>query len=207
MLPWSLRLTRLLLSLAGAKALAAATTATPATGSVFKLALGLLGRSTVPAGLLFGRGGRCLGSAGRAIFSGFAGFAIFARLAGFIALAVGRQTFKVGRVFLLFHKVGDVKERVAFQAQVYECGLHTGEHPGDSSFVNGPGERVLIFALVIDLCELFIFKDGQTRLMRRAGNTYFFCHTASLVRRFFLADGRRGKSEGLLSHSRDNGQD
>jgi hypothetical protein len=53
-------------------------------------------------------------------------------------------------IFLFFEKIGDVKKRVAFQANVDEGRLHSREDAGDTAFVNGSRERVFVFTLKVD---------------------------------------------------------
>ena len=151
------------------KALAAAAATTPTPGSILKLsarrltggALGPSHRGTVaPRFFFYGTrlpalGFPSLGGSGR-------------------LFAIPRNSLEVGGVFLLLHEVGDIEKRIPLQTQVDESGLHPGEHAGNATFVNGAGESVFILALVIDFCELIVFKDGQTRLMRRTGNTNLF---------------------------------
>ncbi len=73
-----------------------------------------------------------------------------------------------------FEEVGDVEEGVALEADVHEARLHAGEDAGYAAVVDGTGEGVFVLALVIDFGECFVFDDGQTRLMRRAGDVNFF---------------------------------
>jgi hypothetical protein len=89
-------------------------------------------------------------------------------------LAVRWYAFEVRGVFLLLHKIGDVEKRIALQAQVNESRLHARKHPGDPALVNGTRESVFVLPLVINLCELIVLEDGQTRFMGRTGNTNFF---------------------------------
>ena len=76
-----------------------------------------------------------------------------------LVAAADRSFFKLVGLFLVFqlHKVGDVEEGVALQPNVDKCRLHAGEHPGDAPVVNGSGQRVLVFAFVIDFRELIVF--------------------------------------------------
>ena len=37
---------------------------------------------------------------------------------------------------LQFHEIGDVEKGIALQSDIHERGLHSWQHPGDSSFVN-----------------------------------------------------------------------
>ena len=64
------------------------------------------------------------------------------------------SSWNLVQVFILIfqlHEVGDVKERVALQANIDECRLHSGENAGDASFIDGSGKRVFIFTLEIHL--------------------------------------------------------
>jgi hypothetical protein len=85
-----------------------------------------------------------------------------------------RNTLEVGRVFLLLHEVRDIQESVPLESQIDERRLHPWEHTGNAAFINGAGEGVFVLALVINLCELFVLENGQTRFMGRTGNTNFF---------------------------------
>ena len=82
----------------------------------------------------------------------------FAR--GLIASRDGSLFNFVG-FFLVFElqEVGYIKEGVAFQAHVDKRGLHAWEHPRDAAVVNGPRQGVLVFAFVVDIGELIVFKD------------------------------------------------
>ena len=170
-------LSRLLSALRWPKALAAATATPPTPGPILKLSARRLAtrrragrtacRGTVtPWGRLF-FWGRLSGA--RLPILRFPALAPSARI-----LAVYRYAFEVGGVFLLLHEIGDIEKRIALQSQVDESRLHPGKHPGDTAFVNGARESVFVLPLVIDLCELVVFKDGQTRFMWRTGNTNFF---------------------------------
>jgi hypothetical protein len=70
---------------------------------------------------------------------------------------VHRYTFEIGGIFLFLHEIGDVEKCVALQAEVDECRLHPGKNPGYPTLVNGPGERVFVLPLVINLGELVVF--------------------------------------------------
>jgi hypothetical protein len=65
---------------------------------------------------------------------------------------VGRNLVEVLRVFQL-HKIGDVKERVALQANVNKSGLHSGKNAGDASFVNRTCQGVFVLAFEVDFSE------------------------------------------------------
>ena len=110
--------------------------------------------------------------AGEAWGTGFPGWAGLAGLAAVVsAVGVG---FEVGGVAGFFHKISDIEEGVAVEADIDERRLHAGKHARHFAVVDGAGEGVFVLALVIDLSELVVFKDGQTRFVRRAGNTNFF---------------------------------
>src|SRR5260370_30399791 len=47
----------------------------------------------------------------------------------------GHDVSHVLVVFLPFHKIGKVQEGIALHADVDECRLHAGQHPGDTAFV------------------------------------------------------------------------
>jgi hypothetical protein len=42
-------------------------------------------------------------------------------------------------VLLQFHKVRNIEEGIALQANIHERGLHSRQHAGDAAFVNGSG--------------------------------------------------------------------
>ncbi len=88
-------------------------------------------------------------------------------------VAVARG-IEVGGVARLFHKVGDVEESVALEANVHKGGLHTGEDASDFAVVNGTSEGIFVLALVVDLGQGVVFDDCQARLVGRAGYIYFF---------------------------------
>jgi len=56
-------------------------------------------------------------------------------------------------VFVLrLDEVGDVKERVAFQADLDESRLHAGKHARHFAFIDGSSEGVFVLAFKINLC-------------------------------------------------------
>jgi hypothetical protein len=75
---------------------------------------------------------------------------------------------KVCRIARFFHKVGDVKERVALETDVYKAGLHSGKDASDTSVVDRAGECVFVFPLVVDLCKFVLLDDGKPRFVRCA---------------------------------------
>ena len=54
---------------------------------------------------------------------------------------------------LQLHEVGDVKERVAFQANVNKSRLHSGKNAGYASFVNGTCQGVFVLAFEVNFSE------------------------------------------------------
>ena len=99
-------------------------------------------------------------------------------LARRLVAAAGRGFFQLIGLFRVFElqEVGYIKEGIALQANVHKCRLHAGQNAGDAPVVNRPGQGVLVFAFVVNLRELIVFKDCKPRFMRRTGNTDFFCH-------------------------------
>jgi hypothetical protein len=65
-------------------------------------------------------------------------------------------------VLFQLHKVGNIEEGVAFQANVNKGRLHAGQYAGYAPFVDGPCQGVFIFALEIDFREQIVFH--QTHL-------------------------------------------
>jgi hypothetical protein len=61
--------------------------------------------------------------------------------------------------FVVFEEVGNLEERVAFQPDVNESGLHARKHTRYAPFLNAPGQRVFVAALKIDLDQLVVFED------------------------------------------------
>jgi hypothetical protein len=87
-------------------------------------------------GLQFRLDGGFCGARGALIALLVAGFAGL----GFAAATAGIDAFEVGRVFfLLFEKIGDVEESVAFESDIDKRGLHAGEDPGDTALVDRAG--------------------------------------------------------------------
>jgi len=66
-----------------------------------------------------------------------------------------------------FEKIGYVEEGVAFEAKVDKCRLHAGEHACNATVINRAREGVFVFAFVIDLRELIVFKNRKPRFIRR----------------------------------------
>src|SRR5207302_284209 len=68
---------------------------------------------------------------------------------------------ELSRVAGLFHKVGDVKEGVALQADVHERGLHAWQNAGDFAVINRACEGVFVLALVINFGQGVVFDDSE----------------------------------------------
>ncbi len=96
-----------------------------------------------------------------------------------LAARTGGERDILFAIFLFFSEVGDVKESIALQADIDKCRLHAGKDTGDFAFVNGAGEGVFVFALVIDFRELVVFDHRQAGFVGSAGDINFFCHAAS----------------------------
>jgi len=85
----------------------------------------------------------------------------------------------IGHVFVVvfqFHKIRNVEEGIALQANVDEGGLHAGQHAGYPAFVDGPREGVFIFALEVDFREQIVFHQPHFSLVRRRRNKQLFVH-------------------------------
>ncbi len=81
--------------------------------------------------------------------------------------ASGRNRVRQILVRLLqLHKIGDVQEGVALQANVDKSRLHAGQHARHAAFVDGPGEGVFIFALEVDFREQIVFHEPHLGFVR-----------------------------------------
>ena len=87
------------------------------------------------------------------------------------------------RVRSFFHEISDVEKCVALQADLHKARLHPRKHARHAPVVDRSGERVLVLALVVNFGEGFVFDDGQTRLVGRAGDKDFFRHLPALSAR------------------------
>ena len=85
-----------------------------------------------------------------------------------LRLRVGKtcDLLKFFLVFLLFEKVGDVEEGVAFESDIDECRLHSRQYSCYAPFVNGSRERVLVLTLKVDFAKLFVFYYRNFGLVR-----------------------------------------
>jgi hypothetical protein len=84
--------------------------------------------------------------------------------------------------FLVFIKVGNVKEGVAFEADINKRRLHAGKHAADASFVNAADQADVGISFEIHLDQLVVFKHGHFRLVRRRGNIHLLRHVNSFFR-------------------------
>src|SRR4051794_17814296 len=83
---------------------------------------------------------------------------------GLRLMALGRTVSRyIVEVFGIFqlHEVGDIKERVALQADVNKSGLHSGKNAGDASFVDGTTQGVFFLALEEDFREQIVFDHAH----------------------------------------------
>jgi hypothetical protein len=60
--------------------------------------------------------------------------------------------------------VGDVQVRALLEADVDECGLHPGEHPFDTAFIDVAGDPSFALAFDVELAEEPIFNEGYAGL-------------------------------------------
>ena len=90
--------------------------------------------------------------------------------AWWLVRAAGVRLFQFVGFFLVFqfHEVRYIEEGVAFESYVDKCRLHARQDAGDSAVVDGTSQRIFVFALVINLRELIVFKNRKPRFMRRA---------------------------------------
>ena len=66
---------------------------------------------------------------------------------------------------VILEEIGYIKERVALQSDVYECGLHSRQDAGDAAFMDTAGEGIFFFALVENFHKLIVFEDRYSRLV------------------------------------------
>ena len=76
-----------------------------------------------------------------------------------LILVAAGGSFEFVRLFLVFEfqEVRYVEEGVALEPNIDKCRLHAGQNAGDLSVVDRTGQRVFIFAFVIDFRELIVF--------------------------------------------------
>ena len=69
------------------------------------------------------------------------------------------------KVFMFLEEVGHVEKRVALQAEIHECRLHSGEHARDASLMNAARQRILIGTLEINFAEEIVLDQRHFGLM------------------------------------------
>jgi len=79
-------------------------------------------------------------------------------------------------VLFQLHKVGDVEEGVAFEADIDEGRLHAGQDAGYATFVDGSGKGVFIFPLEVDFREEIVFHQSHFGFVRGGRNKQLFIH-------------------------------
>ncbi len=99
----------------------------------------------------------------------------------------------VGHILIVLfqlHKVGNVEEGIALQANVNEGRLHARQHAGYAAFVDGPCQRVFIFAFEVDFGEKIVFHQAHLGFVGRGRDKQLLIH---------------GHSGPALTHSRKPG--
>jgi hypothetical protein len=138
-----------------------------------------------------------------AAFSAFPAAFFFARSCG---AALIRPTsgalFGAARYFIdvfgmLVVKVGYIEERVTFQSQVHEGGLHTGKHPGYTSLVDASSQRILVGSLEKNFHKLIVFHDRQPRFVAGGRDHQFFTAHALSPRTPVVRAWRRQSPQSL----------
>ena len=92
--------------------------------------------------------------------------------------AVGGNVVQILCVFQL-HKIRDIEEGVALQADVDKGRLHSRKHAGYASFVDGTCQGVFIFALEVDFREQIVFDHPHFGFVRSGRHKQFFRHANS----------------------------
>ncbi len=92
--------------------------------------------------------------------------------------AIGGNFVQIFRVFQL-HKVGDIEERVALQANVDKGRLHSGEDASYAAFIDGTCQGVFVFAFEVDFREQIVFDQPHFGFVRGGRHKQFFGHTNS----------------------------
>ncbi len=88
-------------------------------------------------GYLFSRGVFCVGSA--------------------LLRLIDDDSFKL---FFFVEEVRNVKERIAFESDVDEGGLHSGQDPHHASLVNVADDSLMLFSTFnVELSDLVVFND------------------------------------------------
>ena len=96
-----------------------------------------------------------------AVESYFLGCRVFGVGSTFLRL-VDDDSFKL---FFFVEEVGDVKECVAFQSDVDESGLHSGQDPHHASLINVTDDSLMLFSTFdVELSDLVVFNDRNLLL-------------------------------------------
>jgi hypothetical protein len=82
-------------------------------------------------------------------------------------------------VAMFVEKVGNIEERVAFQAQVDEGRLHAWQHARYAAFMDAPGKRILVGALEVHFHQLIVFEKRYTGFVPIGRNHQLLAHTTS----------------------------
>jgi hypothetical protein len=96
---------------------------------------------------------------------------------------VPRRTLIAGdpvEILMLFEKIGDIQERVAFQTQIHERGLHPWKHAGDAALMDAARERIFVGALKINFHQLIVFDQRYFGLMPVGRDHQFLTHPSTL---------------------------
>jgi hypothetical protein len=108
----------------------------------------------------------------------------FAMRAGlFLGLAPGLPLFLDLILFFFFVKeVRNVKERIAFESDVDESRLHTGQNFHHAAFVNVADDAlVLIASLNVEFCHHVVFDNGDLLFASIDADNHLFRHLKSPV--------------------------
>jgi hypothetical protein len=70
-------------------------------------------------------------------------------------------------LFSVLKEIRHVQERVPIETDVYECGLHAGQHATDASFIDPTHQSRVGITLVIHLNQQVIFQHGDLGLVWR----------------------------------------
>jgi hypothetical protein len=91
-----------------------------------------------------------------AIDGDFLGSSVF-RVRSALLRLVDYDSFKL---FFFVEEVGNVKERIAFESDIDEGGLHSGQYPHNASLVNVTDDSLMLFSTFdVELSDLVVFND------------------------------------------------
>ena len=83
-------------------------------------------------------------------------------------------------VLVLFEEIRDVEERVALQAHIDKCRLHSGQDARDAPFVDTARQRILVGALEVNFHQLIVFDQRHFGLVPIGRDHQFLTHRSSL---------------------------